>query len=767
MGFSRAGLVIYGLGMLVLAAVTYGDISVHGRLTLISPFILPAVAVLGLALLFAGLVGANRRAATLQTRTAELGTLTDTLEATLSTMRAMNGRLHESEARYKGLVDAQGDAIFRRAPDSRLTYGNEAFCKLFGLSPQEAIGHPFAPELHPDSRAPMFGSFAGRETGLARVRYDQHVRTVYGWRWIAWEDYPVRDAQGHLIEIQSVGRDITERKALEDALTEARDKAEAANRAKSGFLATMSHEIRTPMNGVLGMARLLQESDPLPEQRSYIQAIQQSGESLLSLIEDILDFSKIESGHITLEEDDVELRALVEGVVELLGTRAHGKGIEIVSFVAPGTPEAIRCDGLRLRQVLTNLVGNAVKFTERGGVRVNVETIEGRDRRFLRFEVRDTGVGVPTEKREEIFKEFVQADSSHARRFGGSGLGLAISKKLVGAMGGEIGIDAAPGGGSVFWFVLPAFSLREADTCEEECLANLRVAIVARNAVLREGLIAQVRAAGGDVVSLNLDENSYAAPDANVILIDSGTDNVPELPSMPNGEMRALVLLPPGARSRLAELKAQGFAGYLVKPIRQTSLCERLLARDTTAVPEYPAHGGFAAQPPAPYVADSHTVQPALTPSAVPPPLPVPFTTARPTGNSVARKILLVEDNPINAMLSRELLRRRGFQVSDVASGEAALQILNEQEFDVVLTDLHMPGLDGIETARRARMNEQAARRPRTPIVALTADADEGMRQACQDAGMDGFLTKPIDPAELDTVLQKIFQPNVAATAAA
>jgi PAS domain S-box-containing protein len=764
-GFTRAGLVIYGLGMLVLAAVTYGDISVHGRLTLISPFVLPTVAVLGLALLFAGLVGANRRAAALETRTDELGTLTDQLEATLSTMRAMNGRLHESESRYKGLVDAQGDAIFRRAPDSRLTYGNEAFCRLFGLVPQDAIGHPFAPELHPDSRAPLFGSFAGRETGQARVRYDQHVRTVYGWRWIAWEDYAVRDAQGQLVEVQSVGRDITERKALEDALTEARDKAEAANRAKSGFLATMSHEIRTPMNGVLGMARLLQESEPLPEQRSYIQAIQQSGESLLSLIEDILDFSKIESGHITLEDDDVELRALVEGVVELLGTRAHGKGIEIVSFVAPGTPEAIRCDGLRLRQILTNLVGNAVKFTERGGVRVNVETVERRDKRFLRFEVRDTGVGVPTEKREEIFKEFVQADSSHARRFGGSGLGLAISKKLVGAMGGEIGIDAAPGGGSVFWFVLPAFSLREADMTETESLDGLRVAVIARNPVLREGLIAQIRAAGGDIVSLNLDENSYATPDADVILIDSGTDNVPELPSTPDENTRALVLLPPGARSRLAELKAQGFAGYLVKPIRQTSLCERLKANDiVAAVPDYPAHGGFGFQPPEPYVANPYAAQPSFTPTVAPPPAATFAATRTPGGG---RKILLIEDNPINAMLSRELLRRRGFQVTDVASGETALQILNEQKFDVVLTDLHMPGLDGIETARRARMNEQASRRPRTPIVALTADADEGMRQACQGAGMDGFLTKPIDPAELDAVLQKIFQPNVAANAAA
>ncbi|HWD48805.1 MAG TPA: ATP-binding protein, partial [Rhizomicrobium sp.] len=460
MRIARLGLVIYGLGMLALGAVVYADMSVHGRLTLVSPFALPTVAVLGLALLFAGLLFANRRASVLEKRSKELSTLTDQLEASLATVRAMNGRLHESEVRYKGLVDAQGDAIFRRTPDSCLTYGNDSFYRLFGLSPEQAVRRPFAAELHPDSRAPVFGSFAGMETG--RVRYDQHVRTIYGWRWIAWEDFAIRDAAGKLIEVQSVGRDITERKALEDALTEARDKAEAANRAKSGFLATMSHEIRTPMNGVLGMARLLMESGPLPEQRSYIQAITQSGESLLSLIEEILDFSKIESGTVTLEEDDVDLRGLVEGVAELLCMRAHSKGIEVVSVVAAGTPHIVRCDGLRLRQILTNLVGNAIKFTDRGGVRVNVAQVAGRARCTLRFEVSDTGVGVPVEKRDEIFKEFMQADSSHARKFGGTGLGLAISKKLIDAMDGDIGTEGAPGGGSLFWFEIPAFAIQEA-----------------------------------------------------------------------------------------------------------------------------------------------------------------------------------------------------------------------------------------------------------------------------------------------------------------
>jgi PAS domain S-box-containing protein len=735
---------IFGLGALTVGAAALTDGVLHGRLMVLSPLVLGALALLGVAVLLAGLVDARRRAHSLQNSTTELRSLTEKLEASLATVSAINARLHESEVRYKGLVDAQGDAIFRRSPDSRLSYANDAFFKLFGLQPQNAIGHPFAPELHPDSRAPLFGSFAGLETGRARVRYDQHVRTAYGWRWIAWEDYAVRDASGRLIEIQSVGRDVTERKALEDALTDARDKAEAASRAKSGFLATMSHEIRTPMNGVLGMARLLMETKLHPEQRTYAEAIQQSGVALLSLIEDILDFSKIESGTVTLEEDEIEPRQIVEGVVELLAPRAHAKGIEVVTVISPDAPELIRIDGIRLRQVLTNLVGNAIKFTEKGGVRVDMRLVEGRERRFLRFEVRDTGVGVPAEKRAEIFEEFVQADSSHARRFGGSGLGLAISKRLVAAMGGEIGIDPAPGGGSIFWFSAPAIAIREASPTEAERLAGYRIAFVTRNAVLREGVTAQIRAAGGEVVGLHLPGagKEYALPNVDAILIDAGTSSQPELPAWPDSGTRSIVLVTPDARGKLADLKALGFAAYLVKPIRQISLADRIRARQNGASDSFalPAHGELLQAP--------------LTTSAGDP---------RPQRETRALKILLAEDNPINALLTRELLRRRGHEVKDVASGESAIAVMAEERFDLMLTDIHMPGLDGIEAARRIRADEIAAGRPRTPIVALTADVLETGKRACQEAGMDGFLSKPVDPVELDSVLAEIFPFNLEA----
>jgi PAS domain S-box-containing protein len=726
---ARAGKLLFGVGALAIGGASLIDSAFHGKLVFFSPYLLGALGLVGLILLMLGLLEARGRAKALAASEGELRTLAAKLEASLTTVSAMNARLHESEVRYKGLVDSQGDAIVRRAPDSRLTYANDAFFRLFGLSPQTAIGQPFAPELHPDSRAPIFGSFAGLETGRARVRYDQHVRTAYGWRWIAWEDYAVRDAAGQLIEVQSVGRDVTERKALEDALTDARDNAEAASRAKSGFLATMSHEIRTPMNGVLGMARLLLETRMAPEQHTYAQAIEQSGESLLSLIEDILDFSKIESGTVTLEEDEVEPRAIVEGVVELLSPRAHAKGIEVVAVVAPHTPHAIRTDGVRLRQVLTNLVGNAVKFTERGGVRVDVRLEEIRARRFLRFEVRDTGVGVPLARRQDIFDEFVQADSSHARKFGGTGLGLAISRRLVAAMGGEIGIDAAPGGGSLFWFTMPAIVVREALN-EPERLAGLKIAIVTRNAVLREGLTAQIRAAGGDAVALTEDRYGERA-EIDMVLVDAGTSGTLDLPSYPDGRARAIVLLAPEARGQLSQLKAMGFSAYLVKPVRQISMIERLRARPGMAhvATETPAQAQRAAD-------------------------------ARVAGRIPSLKILLAEDNPINAMLTRELLRRRGHQVSEVTSGEAAIAVMAQERFDILLTDIHMPGLDGVEATKRIRLAELRAGKPRTPIVALTADVLETGKRACQEAGMDGFLAKPIDPAELDSMLAKIFAPS-------
>jgi PAS domain S-box-containing protein len=791
LAISRVIRIVFGVLAGLMLAAALGDIVLFGRLTIVSPANFGALLAIALAFLINSLLASRERREILEKQTAELRTSGARLEASLRNAAAMNARLYQSELRYKGLVDAQGDAIFRRDSTSRLTYANEGFFKIFGLDPKRAVGYPFAPELHPESRAPLFGSFAALEQGRGRARYDQHVRTPQGFRWIAWEDYAIRDSYGRLVEVQSVGRDITERKALEDALTEARDSAEAASRAKSAFLATMSHEIRTPMNGVLGMGRLLLETDLRADQRTYAEAITQSGEALLTLIGDILDFSKIESGTLTLDEDEVDVRTLLNGVAELLGPRAHAKGIEAVTVVGRNVPRLIRIDEVRFRQVLTNLVGNAVKFTEKGGICVEIKMTHMEGRGFLRIEVRDTGVGVPIQKRQDIFQEFVQADSSHARKFGGSGLGLAISKRLAEAMGGEIGLESGTDGGSSFWFTLPA-KVAEVAPESSNPLEGKRIAIVTRNKSLREGLTLQVEAAGGEAINFN-----HLAPGGRIdaILIDAGTEAEPTPFIQPEFNIPALVLLTPAARGKLDALKAMGFAGYLVKPVREVSLLTRLaicmqgaplnedaehelvaappsaltsaalasaaLARKAETElppPEYAPEGVAAPElPPFAYTPQSAAQGPSER--AIKPKLPRPPTQQDVRSAGSGLKILLAEDNPVNALLIRELLRRRGHVTKEVTTGGGAVAAMEEESFDLLLTDIHMPGMDGIEATRAIRINEEKAGRTRTPIVALTADALETGKRACQEAGMDGFLTKPVDPAELEEMFLMLF-PN-------
>ena len=727
----RAATLIFTLLLSALSCATVLEIFYTGQPTLVSPAAYGLVAVIGTGVLFSAIAESKAKARHLGNQTGRLEKLRLELEQNVAALRKANKELHESEIRYRGLVDSQGDAILRRSPDGRVSYANEAFYALFGLRPEDVLGRIFQPEMNPESPPPLLGYLAGREIGRERACYDQHVKTVAGYRWLAWEDYAVRDAEGQLSEIQSVGRDITSRKQLEADLRLARDKAEEANRAKSRFLATMSHEIRTPMNGVLGMARLLMETALAPDQKTYADAIQQSGVSLLSLIEDILDFSKIESGALMIDQGDVALRLLIEGVAELLAPRAQARGLEIATAIAPGVPETIRGDTIRLRQILTNLVGNAVKFTEEGGVLISAELERnGAQGNWLRLCVRDTGIGVPLDKRELIFEDFAQADSSHARRFEGTGLGLAISKRLVEAMGGSIGVADAQGKGSLFWVRLPL----DADASAKERLQTLsgkKIGVATVCPILREGLIAQLLTAGAEFRTAD-SLGALARENFDLVLIDIPSADGKSLPDLLKNSPPAIALLPLGRRENIAVIGTWGAKGFLTKPIRQKSLESRVAA-------VLAGNPGFETFSPSPAAA------------------PI-----RKQGASLS--VLLAEDNPVNALLARELLRRRGHGATAVTTGEAAVEACANGRYDLVIMDLHMPGLDGIEATQRIRHAEAETGRTRVPIIALTADALETGRKACLMAGMDGFLTKPVDPAELDEVLATI---KPAATVAA
>ncbi len=357
-----------------------------------------------------------------------------------------NWEMKEAEERARGFLEAQGDLIVRRDNDGRITYANDAYCALAGIARADIAG-----------RAHQFDVIEQGETATAldgSRMHDQKIASPAGARWIAWREVMLRTSGK--AEIQSVGRDVTDRVHAEQVLSEARDQSEDANRAKSRFLAMVSHEIRTPLNGILGMSDLLLDTPLTPEQTTYTKAVKTSGETLLSLIEEILDFSKIEAGRLDLEARAFDLPGMIEEIVELLAPRTQAKGIEIASFVDERVPARVTGDAARLRQVLLNLAGNAIKFTDKGGFAIVVEP--GIWPGEIAFKVRDTGIGIAAEQQSKIFLEFEQGDASAAVNAGGTGLGLAISRRIVERMGGAIRVESAPGLGALFEFTvaLPA-----------------------------------------------------------------------------------------------------------------------------------------------------------------------------------------------------------------------------------------------------------------------------------------------------------------------
>ncbi len=681
-----------------------------------------------------------------ETQTTGLKRIAEVQKRTVERLQLINVDLKENEQRYKGLVDAQGDAILRRWPDGRLTFVNDAFCAVFGVKRDEVIGSAFTPRFHPKDPPPMLHDFQqnGDKTSL---RYDQRVRTTRGWRWYAWEDYPIRGQGGLLTEIQSVGRDITDRKEAERAIRAARDRAEEMSRAKSLFLATMSHEIRTPMNGVIGMAGLLLDTKMSPDQRAYALAVKQSGEALVELINDILDFSKIEAGGLELAREAFGVRALVDQVAELLATRAHQKSIDIATCVEPDVPEAMLGDEQRLRQILINLTGNAIKFTETGGVTIRVSreggglNADGRGLLKLRFEIEDTGIGIPDDAKDRIFGHFEQADSTHSRKFGGSGLGLAISKKIVETMGGEIGVSDAIGGGSVFWFTASLAPNRLAEIiAAPPDLSGKRIAVISASPILRQTLVQRLADGGAEAEGFADDGDamlSLMSGRIDAVLTDierpdgDAEDLMPKLRSWLPDNGALIALLPPTKRARIPALKAAGATGYHITPVRHGWL-ERRLAATLAGID-----------------IDGGKTVPAAERST-------PESEAR---RSDGVSILVAEDNEINTLLTVSLIKRMGHNVDSVRDGAEALAAIETRgRYDLVLMDVHMPGMDGIEATRRLREIEAkrgVGERARLPVIALTASVMDEDRQNCLAAGMDDFLTKPLDPNALTAAIAR------------
>ncbi len=621
------------------------------------------------------------------------------------------------------------------------TLVNEAHRLITGLSEKEIVGNePFKNISHPDDYAKqreLYSQLTRGETDRIALekRYIRHDGTVV-WVLLTVRRYFNPDGKGYQ-DIATVV-DITEARRQAEELRSAKDAAEAANQAKSHFLAMMSHEIRTPMNGVIGMTSLLLDTPLNPEQHEYAETIRNSGDSLLTIINDILDFSKIESGRMELETEVFSVRECVEGALDLLAPRAVEKHLDLLYEIADGVPGTIRGDATRLRQVIVNLLGNAIKFTEQGEVVLGVSVQSKGDLTELEFSVRDTGIGISVEGQQRLFQSFSQVDASISRRFGGTGLGLVISRRLVELMGGQLWVESEVGQGSTFKFTLVADVIASKPrTYMSQSGTNLvgrRLLIVDDNATNRRILTVLADKwsmpvvavdSGGAALALLAQGEKFSAVilDMHMPTMD-GITLAGKIKALPDCAQLPLILLS-SLGPKESELEKRLFSASLTKPAKPARLYEVLNSalKDTSP----------------PFAQTSEPISIAPDSSIHP------------------ESVLLAEDNVVNQKVALMMLAKLGFAAEVAANGHEVLAAMEIRSYDILLMDMQMPEMDGLEATRRI-MVKYPEKDKRPWIIALTANAMQGDRERCIEAGMNDYISKPVKREELGAALKRAIE---------
>lgn len=671
-----------------------------------------------------------------------------------------------SEEKYRTLFETFVDVFYRTDNEGKIVLISPSAKRVIGYDPEEVTGqHISILYLRPEERD-VFLRLTGERGFLEN--FEVEIRKKDGSTlWALVNARLHKDKEGNVLGIDGIVRDVTKRKLAQEAAVRSREaleaanieleaaifranemavRAQAANVAKSEFLANMSHEIRTPMNAVIGMTGLLLDTELTPEQRQYAEIVRTSGEGLLSVINGILDFSKIEARKVELEMLDFDLHEALEETAEMLASRAQEKDVEVVCVIDPEVPSPVRGDCGRLRQILINLGGNAVKFTGRGSVTIRASLVEDRASTVvLRFAVTDTGIGIPGERQDILFSPFTQVDGSSTRRFGGMGLGLAISRQLAEIMGGRIGVESREGMGATFWFTVPFERQTAVSSQDAHAPADLRggrILVVDDLDANRAWVTTLLRSWGCRF------EEASSGPAALTMLALAARDRAPfqvalvdmVMPGMDGIELgrliksnplvvgtRLVMMVPFGHHADTALLEKAGFSMSLLKPLSRSQI-RKCLTRLLEPENRLPAE--------------------AASPAAGDPAATVEKTKYR-------ARILVAEDNPTNQTVALRLLDKLGYRADVVASGEEAVAALQQIPYDLVLMDCQMPEMDGFEATRRIRSGEARSIDPAVPIVAMTAHAMKGDREACLQAGMNDYIAKPVHHADLFETLER------------